>query len=1146
MNESTCGCCEGTEKITPQSTANRPGLDTLAYRVGTHSTFLETMKASLSSAAFPALSNLTTREVGDPSIAFLDASATLLDVLTFYQERIANEGYLRTATERRSILELARLVGYKLRPGVAASVFLAFTLEQGYETEIPAGTRAQSIPNPGETIQAFETSEPVLARTAWNAISPRLSKPQFITPTTDTIYLKGVQTNLSLNDPLLIIDSFGERLFRRVLRTEIDAEADITTVILTIKGEVDLHLAELERLIQSAHIPEEEGPYSVSIGGQGTAVIQDSISRLLRILKDTRQPNGNQINAVRIAQPSLEQIYRVFRALNFEILAGWVQKILWELAAILQQLALRPEEPGDPGDLEVSPDEIMEQLKKRLGGAPGVPQGRPFVKEIGASELKMVAASVRGLMATLGDGDNTEDDKIVAIRAELPRLGHLHIIFADLGFDALSAWVEDLLGYLSGTVSQVRIVGNPISVKPNTFSLSALIKPLLKLPTHPPANALRLNRTVKRTFAPQTDMPLRLIRKFLPVLKPTLYNARQNIVPTPVPAKVYALRSTASLFGHNAPKQVVCNDDGVPEIPANWIDRTPDEDEGGDRVYLDTAYDKVLPGSKIVIQKPGGGEPLIYENVEVNFRPRTAYGLSAKTTELRIPVTDENGWWNPDYTSQEDFKIIRGTVVYAQSELVALAEGPVEHDVQGADIKLGNLYEGLNSGRWLIVSGERTDIEGVKGVQGTELVMLAGVTEDVQKILLPDGNEVDLPGDTPHTTLHLATPISYTYKRDTVKIYGNVVKATHGETREEVLGGGDTSQAFQTFVLKQAPLTFVSAPTISGVESTLEVRVNDVRWPEADALAWLDAYERGYQTRTNDEAKTSVIFGDGEHGARLPTGPENVKAVYRSGIGKPGNVAAEQISLLATKPLGVKSVINPLQASSGADREDRDQARRNAPLAVMSLDRLVSVQDYADFARTFAGVGKASAIRLTDGRRERVHVTIAGADDIPIDPSADLFLNLRQALHKYGDPFQEIQLATRELKLLIIAARVRLLSDYLWETVEPQIRTSLLDTFSFSRRELGQDVVSSQVIQTIQGVPGVAYVDLDVLDAVAENSDLTDLENLAETLGLNHRIRAEMARLDPDIMSIPRPIFPAQLAYLSPEITDTLILSELT
>ena len=99
-----CGCCEGTEPLTPRTIFNRPGLDALAYRIGTQSAFLETMKAELSSAA---LAGLTTREGSDPSIALLDAWAVVADVLTFYQERIANEGYLRTATERRSVLELA-------------------------------------------------------------------------------------------------------------------------------------------------------------------------------------------------------------------------------------------------------------------------------------------------------------------------------------------------------------------------------------------------------------------------------------------------------------------------------------------------------------------------------------------------------------------------------------------------------------------------------------------------------------------------------------------------------------------------------------------------------------------------------------------------------------------------------------------------------------------------------------------------------------------------------------------------------------------------------------------------------------------------------------------------------------------------------
>jgi hypothetical protein len=95
------------------------------------------------------LRDLRSRASNDPAIAMLDAWATIADVLTFYQERIANEGYLRTAIERRSILELARLVGYFLRPGVASSVYLAYTLENGYCAPSPPDC-APSVPAPGE------------------------------------------------------------------------------------------------------------------------------------------------------------------------------------------------------------------------------------------------------------------------------------------------------------------------------------------------------------------------------------------------------------------------------------------------------------------------------------------------------------------------------------------------------------------------------------------------------------------------------------------------------------------------------------------------------------------------------------------------------------------------------------------------------------------------------------------------------------------------------------------------------------------------------------------------------------------------------------------------------------------------------------
>ena len=86
------------------------------------------MLAALSDPDFPALVALRTHDSSDFTIALLDAWAVALDIVTFYQERFANEAFLRTAVDQRSVFELARLVGYVPSPGVSASAVLAFTL----------------------------------------------------------------------------------------------------------------------------------------------------------------------------------------------------------------------------------------------------------------------------------------------------------------------------------------------------------------------------------------------------------------------------------------------------------------------------------------------------------------------------------------------------------------------------------------------------------------------------------------------------------------------------------------------------------------------------------------------------------------------------------------------------------------------------------------------------------------------------------------------------------------------------------------------------------------------------------------------------------------------------------------------------------
>jgi hypothetical protein len=215
----------------------------------------------------------------------------------------------------------------------------------------------------------------------------------------------------------------------------------------------------------------------------------------------------------------------------------------------------------------------------------------------------------------------------------------------------------------------------------------------------------------------------------------------------------------------------------------------------------------------------------------------------------------------------------------------------------------------------------------------------------------------------------------------------------------------------------------------------------------------------------------------------------------------------------------------------------------------MSLDRLVSVQDYADFARTFAGIGKASATRLSDGRRQLVYVTIAGADDIPIALTSELYRNLVKALRDFGDPYQPIQVEVRKLKLLVIQARVRVLPDYRWEKVEPNVRAALLEEFSFSGREFGQDALLSEAVSAIQTVKGVSYVDVDRFDGVDEQQVVNTLAgntSLANQITLQPRVQVEVAQVDSKETDPSKRIKPAEIAYFSPDIPDTVILSELT
>jgi hypothetical protein len=863
-----CGCCRGIQTKTPRSLENPPGRDSLAYRVGTHGTFKQSMLASLS--RLRALDRLSTREDDDTSIALMDAAATVLDVLTFYQERIANEGYLRTATERRSVLELARSIGYELSPGVAASTYLAFELETAPgspgEVPIPKGTKVQSIPGPGEQAQIFETVEGIDARAQWNALKPQQTRLRYPAFGDMFLYLKGTATNLNQGDAIIIVGS-----------------------------------------------------------------------------KRLRDPCND----------------------NWEI--RWIAAV----------------EP------DAAHDRTRVRFNRRLGSR--IPYSEPPREGTKVYALRLRAALF---------GHNAQELKGVAEST------------------GLKEWAEDK--FKEGTV-EIDLDAVYSRVVAKSWIALARVK-------HPNAEGTyyaeiyQVKAVGEQTVGQGTDstgyMPAKVTHL---ILEKGIENIHRFS------------RRTATVYGQSeelplAEAPIVENFEIQPGVTIG-LEQNTLTPLGGSRIVLDRLVEGLQKGRSLIVSGK-----LIRAHVR---------------TKRRVEMRPDDGTDPKPLTQGEALLVLQPP---------RLSGTKTEWHLRDAEGSEGTVMAARIDLR--LTSAAETDPEV------TEVVFLADAPTVEEKA---------------RTVLDFTRPLAFLYDRATVCIHANVARATHGASKTEVVGSGDGSKGNPAFLLKQKPLTYISASTPSGRESTLEVRINDMLWNEVSSLYGRSSKEQVYITRLDDDGTVHVQFGDGVMGARLPTGVENVKATYRVGTGLAGMLKAGQLSLLLSRPLGLKAVNGPLAPSGAEDPERLDASRQNAPFTVLTLDRVVSLRDYEDFARAFAGVGKAQANWLWDGKRRVVHITLAAFDGGDVDPGSTLYQNLIRSITAASPPRQEVLVSSYTSLQFKLSATLCVDPLYVPEKVEAAVRQTLQVAFSFDRREFGQGVAASEVITVMQGVEGMRFVDLDSL-----------------------------------------------------------------
>jgi hypothetical protein len=585
------------------------------------------------------------------------------------------------------------------------------------------------------------------------------------------------------------------------------------------------------------------------------------------------------------------------------------------------------------------------------------------------------------------------------------------------------------------------------------------------------------------------------------------------------PIEVYVLRKSARLYGASAQPWAMLDPatrsrilearDGEASYD-DWPAIVDFESQDAGALDLEREVEGLAAGHRVVVLSPRlPADGHVDEVKALSVVSRDDLGFAA--TVSRLDLTGE---------IDEDDLDLRAMLVLFGAELLPTAGEPLEDEglprpVTGAELTSGLLLPvaapPLAEGRKVHLTATTTDGEA----EASFLLTIARI-DPADGGLLRVRFEHPLPDD-------------LLLDRTTLRLNANVALATHGETVEhEVLGSGDGRLPGQRFKLKKKGHTFVPDDSIEGRAPTLEVRVEGVRWQQVDALHGQAPAARVYTLRTQDDGSVQVGFGDGVRGARLPTGQENVVARYRAGIGLVGEVASRSLALLKKKPLGVRSVVNPEPAFGAEDPETRDAARAAAPASVRASSRVVSVRDYEDFALSYPGIGKASAVRLWDGRREIVHLTIGTASGGAV--TRELEQQLKKALRLASDPtLRSIEVRGQELvwfaSWLEVAAAAE--PELVLQAVERKLEAA------FAERAFAQPVLASELIALAHEVEGVVSVALRALVRLPADTSAAEREGqaLADHAAAGERpaapaperLLAERARRDPSSVGVTQP-----------------------
>lgn len=479
------------------------------------------------------------------------------------------------------------------------------------------------------------------------------------------------------------------------------------------------------------------------------------------------------------------------------------------------------------------------------------------------------------------------------------------------------------------------------------------------------------------------------------------------------------------------------------------------------QIVLDGLYRQIKPGQRVILSKAGEYLAFPVSKIDEVMMHVTAGGP--------IKVPDENGddvtVLSPPVQTPVTRLHLEGTLAWSKSDAPQIT---LHYAMVDGGTVVTQRQTTLGASDPVAVAGRPE--APADGSTPSALLLVdkneVGVAVDAELDL--ESGDVDL-GHDPDWDEALTAPIT---------AYGNVVQASRGEmVTGEILGSGDASRPHQSFKLKKKPLTHLSAPSPEneqGVRSTLVIHVGGVKWREVPHFFGTGPADEVYVVRQNDDGESTVTFGDGRRGARLPTGADNVVATYRFGAGA-ARPPAGSITQLARPVKGLTSVRQPVAASGGDDAESAENLRTHAPQSALLLGRVVSIRDVEAVAAGVSGVRTVTAGWRWHASRQRplVQLWYIGEDDIEDD--------IRAQVRSLAEPTLPLAVTQAEPEPVTLSLSLRIDARYVTSDVVAVVRTTLLDKESGvlapERVGIGQPLYRSRIFAAALAVEGVVGVD---------------------------------------------------------------------